>query len=166
MDEKTFNDLSKRIRAANKLIAELDPVLRDDAWAMVRPYVAGETSTDTGSSDLHSSNDQTQPKTNAEDEDVLIEEHESDKESDNLYLVLAILFKRHGRGPFSMDLIKSTGKHLDLPLPNRPDTTFRNSTKKVARKQEGGYKIQPGGETWLKDTYGVKKGKSPIPSAS
>lgn len=164
MDEKAFNELSKRLRAANKLIADLEPELREDAWALIRPYVAEEVSSDDDLKDEASR--RKQPKPDGESEDALIEAHESDKESDNLYLTLAILYQRHGRGPFALDLIKTTGKELGLALPDRPDTTIRNSSKKIVRKQEGGYKIQPGGETSLKDTFNVKKGKSPIPSQS
>ncbi|HWA54940.1 MAG TPA: hypothetical protein VG816_12280 [Solirubrobacterales bacterium] len=166
MDEAAFKELAGRLKVASKVIEELDPVLREDAWAMLRPFIAADgepvdekhverkPSKRVGSST---------GKSSGVSEDVLIEEHESDKESDNLYLVLAVLYQRHGRGPFSIAVIKSVGRELDLTLPARPDTTFRNSSKKVVRKQDGGYKLQPSGEKWLKETYNVQKGKQPLP---
>lgn len=164
MDEKTFKKLSGRLEQANRVIGKLDPILRGDAWAILRPYVTEEEA-QPGSERESSKQRERTPSSNSS-EDELIEKFESEKEADNLWLTFAILFKRHGRGPFSLDLIKAVGKALDLTLPERPDTTIRNSTKKVVRKQEGGYKIQPGGEKFLKETYGVTKGKLAIPGSA
>jgi hypothetical protein len=167
MDESAFKELAGRLKAASKVIEELDPVLREDAWAMLRPFVEPDAEPADEKQAERKPNKRLASsggKSGGVSEDVLIEEHESDKESDNLYLALAVLYQRHGRGPFSIASIKSVGKELDLTLPVRPDTTFRNSTKKVVRKQDGGYKIQPSGETWLKETCKVKKGKQPLPS--
>jgi hypothetical protein len=35
--------------------------------------------------------------------------------------------------------------------------------KEVLRKQTDGWKITPSGEAWLKTTYGVSRGKEPLP---
>lgn len=169
MDETAFKELTKRLKSASKVIEELDPVLREDAWAMLRPFVSPdeESAQDKHGDQKRQGRDGSGGSSKSGvSEDVLIEEHESDKEADNLYLTLAILYQRHGRGPFSLELIKSVAKSLDLTLPNRPDVTFRNTTKKRVRKQDNGYKIQPSGETWLKENYKVKKGKQPLPSGS
>lgn len=168
MDETAFKELTRRLKSASKVIEELDPVLREDAWAMLRPFVSPdeEPAHEKHEDRKRQGRDGSGSSKSGVSEDVLIEEHESDKEADNLYLTLAILYQRHGRGPFSLELIKSVAKSLDLTLPNRPDVTFRNTTKKVVRKQDNGYKIQPSGETWLKENYKVKKGKQPLPSGS
>jgi len=169
MDESVFKELAGRLKTASKVVEELDPVLREDAWAMLRPFIAPDSEP---GEEKHTGRKRSKHETSDDipaggiSEDILIEKHESDKEADNLYLTLAILYQRHGRGPFSLELIKSAAKALDLTLPNRPDVTLRNSTKKVVRKQDGGYKVQPSGETWLKETYKVKKGKKAVPSGS
>jgi len=163
MDEKTFKELANRLKKASAVVEKLDPVIREDAWKMLRPFV-GPDGKDPGST--HSGNGDADGKGAPppdSSEDDLIEKFESEKEAENLYLTLAILYKRHGKGPFSLDLIRSAGNSLNLSLPERPDTTLRNSTRKVVRKQGSGYKVQPGGEKWLKEKYGVAKGKQPIP---
>lgn len=165
MDETTFKALTARLKQASKVIETLDPVLRDDAWKVLRPYVGGDEAppNKAGGKYAGAAADEGVPPPSDSSEDVLIEQFESEKEADNLYLALAILYKRHGKGPFSLDVIRSVGKSLHLPIPDRPDTTLRNTTRKVVRKQEGGYKVLPGGEKWLKETYGVAKGKQPLP---
>jgi hypothetical protein len=167
MDEATFKELAGRLKTASAVIQGLDPVLREDAWKMLHPYVAGDQPQD-AEVGRQKSGTRSGSKTpsGAVDEDVLIEQHESDKEAENLYLTVAILYQRHGRGPFTIEFIKSVGQELDLTLPNRPDTTLRNSSKKTVRKQDGGYKVQPSGETWLKETYKVAKGKQSLPGTS
>jgi hypothetical protein len=165
MDDKTFKELADRLKKASAVVEKLDPVIREDAWSILRPFV-GPNASNAVPNSAPDEDKGPSPLPSDASEDALIEEFESEKEAENLYLTLAILYKRHGKGPFSLDLIRSVGKSLHLPLPTRPDTTLRNSTRKVVRKQEGGYKIQPGGETWLKKTYGVTKGKQPIPTSS
>jgi hypothetical protein len=163
MDEKTFKDLANRLKKVSAVVEKLDPVIREDAWKLLRPFIG----TDGGTSEPdHPKTGDTageSPPSTDSSEDELIENFESEKEADNLYLTLAILYKRHGKGPFSLDLIRAVGQSHHLALPSRPDTTLRNSTRKVVRKQEGGYKILSGGEKWLKDKYGVAKGKQPLP---
>ncbi len=162
MDEKTFKELAGRLKKASVVIEKLDPVIREDAWKMLRPFVRPDAK-DSGSirSENGGAGGEGPPPPDSSEDD-LIEKFESEKEAENLYLTLAILYKRHGKGPFSLDVIRAAGTSLNLSLPERPDTTLRNSTRKVVRKQGNGYKVQPGGEKWLKEKYGVAKGKQPI----
>lgn len=166
MDEKTFKTVTSRLKQASDVIEMLDPVIREDAWQILRPFVGGDGGDTAVSRKEPGEADKENPPPSDTSEDVLIEKFESEKEADNLWLTFAILYKRHGKGPFSLDQIRELAKSLHLPLPGRPDTTIRNSSRKVVRKQEGGYKILPGGEKWLKESYGVKKGKEPLPSDS
>lgn len=163
MDEAAFKKLADRLKKASTVVEKLDPVIREDAWRILRPFVEpDEGSGGAASSKEPRGENGADPLPSNASEDALIEQYESEKEAENLYLTLAILYKRHGKGPFSLEMIRAVGKSLHLSLPDRPDTTLRNSTRKVVRKQEGGYKIQPGGEKWLKATYGVTKGKQPV----
>src|SRR5512143_1419511 len=102
MDETAFKEFAKRLKSASKVIEELDPVLREDAWAMLRPFVSPdeEPTHEKHGDQKRQGRDGSVRSKSGVSEDVLIEEHESDKESDNLYLTLAILYQRHGRGPF------------------------------------------------------------------
>lgn len=179
MDESEFKQISQRLKEANAVVAKLDPALRPDAWAILRSYVSGSTLAD-GASDGEKSHrggakrtgkgkakspSSPRPLPPDSSEEELIENFESNKDSDNLYLALAIFYKRHGRGPVPTTLLKSLAKSLGLDIPNRPDMTF-GSKKTVVRKMGDGWKIMPGGEKWLKETFGVSRGKDPLPSES
>lgn len=168
MDDDAFKQLTKRLKQASDVVESLDPVIREDAWQILRPFVEGRNGDGDTGEDAdgrgEGTGDDEQPPPPDASEDILIEKFESEKEADNLWLTVAILYKRYGKGPFTLEQIRGVAKALHLPLPGRPDTTIRNSSRKVVRKQEGGYKILPGGEKWLKTTYGVKKGKQPLPA--
>lgn len=166
MDDQTFKTVTARLKEASGVIETLDPVIREDAWKILRPFVEGRDGNNATTEGKSGTADREAPPPPDASEDVLIEKFESEKEADNLWLTFAILYKRYGKGPFSMEQIRALAKSLHLPLPGRPDTTIRNSRRKAVRKQEGGYKILPGGEKWLKETYGVTKGKQPLPSDS
>ena len=59
------------------------------------------------------------------DEDALIEEHESDRESENALLALAIYYARYGKGPFKMSALSNVAKERNLDIPNRADMFFK-----------------------------------------
>jgi len=178
MDEDEFQQLAERLEKANSVISKLDPALREDAWRAMRPYVDGDrASTSSGSGEGKPSKpkksrnpkpekqqqEEAQPPLPPDaDEDELIDRFESDKDSDNLYLVLAVFYNRHGRGPISTSFLKGLAKALGLDIPKRPDKTFGSKTS-VVRKLEDGWKVTPSGETWLQETYGVRRGKDPLP---
>ena len=105
------------------------------------------------------------PPSDATEED-LIDRFETDKDHENLFLATAITFKRHGRGPFGMKVIKEVAEKYKLSIPKRPDVTFGNSPRdgaEVARKQADGWRITTTGAKWLKKTYGVTPGKDALP---
>lgn len=177
MDESEFKQLSERFKKANSVITKLDPVLREDAWQIMRPYVDVGGSPGSGTDGVKTSKPkkdrpakrpkeeqaETQPPLPPDpDEEELIDRFESNKDSVNLYLVLAIFYKRHGRGPISTRFLKGLAKALGLDIPKRPDKTFGSKTS-VVRKLEDGWKVTPNGETWLQETYGVHRGKGPLP---
>ncbi|MEA2202122.1 MAG: hypothetical protein QOI89_2718 [Solirubrobacteraceae bacterium] len=106
-----------------------------------------------------------------EAEEKLVESHLSDTEADNAMLALAIFYGRHGRAAFDMAHLQAIARQFNLNVPSRMDKTFRAAKrgadkKLVTRKQEDGWKVQPGGGNWLKETYGVEMGRQPLPTAA
>ncbi len=160
MDEREFKETAKRLKDVNAVVAKLDPALRGDAWTTLRPYVTvdGNSPRSPVQRTKKSSPDASL------DEDTLIETFESEKDADNLYLTLAILYLRHGRGPFSKEQVKEAADAHHLSIPDRFDVTLKG-TKRV-RRQGSGWKISSAGETWLKEKFGVVKGKVPFPDGS
>jgi hypothetical protein len=180
MDEDEFKQVTQRLLDVDAVIKEVDPSLRDGAWEILRKYVAQEDPKDGSSTATQDkkrkrasgTGQRTKPKREGSEkvslppsdatEDVLVEKFESLEDADNLSLAIAVVYKRYGRGPFKLSLIKSVASSLGLEIPKRPDMTLK-SRKGNLRKQEDGWKIMPGGEKWLQETYGVERGKQTAP---
>jgi hypothetical protein len=173
MDQGKFAETVKRLEEVDAVIKKLDPAIRSDAFGLLKGYVAGgRISVDLPDDEDDELDEERTPKRQqrggALDVDALVEEFETDKDVDNALLALAIYYGRHGRGPFKMTALKSIATELKLTVPDRLDMTFKAGAKKdgkeVLRKQADGWKVTPSGETWLKTTYGVSRGKT-APSA-
>lgn len=171
------------------MISRLHPVLHADALELLKPYVTGEAmavappssaairrSSHSGSRGrgAPSRSTVTAPKQAApvappaEDEDALIEQHLSDHDHENAMLALALFYKRHGRGPFSLTHVDAIARQHHLNLPKRLDKFFGRARRgearvPVVRRQADGWKVTPSGEAWLKAAYGVVMGRDPLP---
>lgn len=174
MDEQEYNQTVERLNEVNKVIEGLDASIRADAFKLLKPYVAAGAVTD--DEDDTEEEGETPKKQTAKrsaggsvDFDELIETHESDTDYENALLALAIVYARHGKGPYALSLIKGAADEFNLTIPARLDMTFKTlkrDEKEVLRKQADGWKVTPSGETWLKATYGVTRGKQPVSAAS
>lgn len=189
MDEGHFKERAKRIQEINNVVSKLDPAIREEAFDMLKGYVTGEdvvtpppkqgkASAAGGTSGTQTRRSPvkkpTTPKSPVvvepgESEDELLEKHLSDADHENAMLAVAILYARHGRGPFKIAHITGVAQQYNLNVPARLDMFFKSAKRGepkalVIRKLADGWKIMPGGEAWLKETYGVKMGRRPLPS--
>jgi hypothetical protein len=114
MDEAEFNELAARLAKVNDVIKQLDPALRDSAFALFEPYV---TATPVVEDDKVEDRSDGKPKPASIDEDTLIEKFESDTDHENALLALAIWYSRYGKGPFKMPKLKALATELGLTLP-------------------------------------------------
>jgi hypothetical protein len=169
MDEQTYKSTVDRLNEVNAVISKLDESIRAEAWCILRPYVSGDQPV-SPSPDRNGEGEKeeegTPPPPDATEEE-LIDRFESEQDHENLFLATAITFRRHGRGPFAMKVIKGVAEQYKLSIPKRPDATFGNSPRdgaEVARKQADGWRITTTGAKWLKKTYGVTLGKDPLPT--
>lgn len=191
MDADEFKLRVARLGQVSEAIGKLDPAIRAEAFALLKPYVTGDgedpanatAPSRTGSSSRTESSPRKPPIKPAtkrakrksitpaaptEGEDLLLEAHLSDLDYENAMLALAIFFKRHGRGPFDMAYVKAIGEQFALNMPKRLDKFFETAKRGepkvlIARKQADGWMIMPGGATWLKETYGVSMGRDVLP---
>ncbi len=186
MDQSTFTDRVKRIQEINAVVAKLDPAIRGEAFDLLKGYVTGG---DAGQSKPHGAASSTATTTRQtrkasakkatptepvvveplEGEDELLERHLSDADHENAMLAVAILYARHGRGPFKMAHVSGVATQYNLNVPARLDMFFKtakrgDSKALVLRKLAEGWKLMPSGESWLKETYGVQMGRKALPS--
>jgi len=167
VDESQYQRAVERLTKVNDVIAKLEPAIQSEAFSILKPWVVaeggdGEAEAGTGGG---GETEHPKPRGGPVDYDVLIEKHESDKDYENATLALAIVYDRHGRGPFDLQPINAVAKEFNLTIPKRLDK-FLNGAKRdgneVLRKQAEGWKVTPSGEKWLKGKYGVTRGKKPL----
>jgi hypothetical protein len=184
MSEEQFKEQVARLHAVNREIAKLDPAIRASAFALLEPYIAEISNTSLPAERKSASagpkagrqgpprgRQKSEPPvvSSTEGEEALLEAHLSDADHENAMLALAILYSRHGRGPYQMVHIKAVAKQFHLNVPARLDMSFKTAKRGdqnalVLRRQADGWKIMPSGETWLKATYGVTLGRTPLPA--
>ncbi len=189
MNETHFKESVKRIQEIDNVVSKLDPAIRGEAFALLKGYVTGDDATTrppnggqlpaTGA--IHTTQIRKPPPKKpappkglaavepADGEDELLEKHLSDADHENAMLAVAILYARHGRGPFKMVHITGVANQHNLNVPARLDMFFKSAKRGeskalVIRRVADGWKIMPGGEAWLKETYGVAMGRSSLPS--
>jgi hypothetical protein len=182
--EEQFREQVTRLHAVNREIAKLDPAIRASAFALLEPYIAEvgniglSAERKSASAGQKAARQSARPRRQAselpvvsatEGEEALLEAHLSDADHENAMLALAILYSRHGRGPYQLAHISAVAKQFHLNVPVRLDMSFKKAKRGdqnalVLRRQADGWKIMPSGETWLKATYGVSLGRSPLPA--
>jgi hypothetical protein len=176
MDDSAFDETVERLKKTNAVIENLDPAIRADAFALLRDYIAGKTLGGGGGGErkangedqrTHAERESSEPLPPDASEEELIEKYESDKDADNALLCLAILYKRHGRGPFSWKPLKAIATQFNVDIPSALHMTFgamKRDGQAVLRNQADGWKVTPSGEKWLRKAYGVERGKEPVPT--
>ena len=154
MDEQEFSGLVNRLTEANKILVDLDPAIRAEAFELMKPYVEGggsppkrrRTASARSAGDTPAKpaapkparkrsgrrpagNEATAIESATEEEEKLVEAHLSDTEADNAMLALAIFYGRHGRAAFDMAHLPAIARQFSLNVPARMDKTF-NSAKR------------------------------------
>jgi hypothetical protein len=171
MKEIQFQRTVDRLKKVNEVVKELDPAIRGDAFALLVPYVnaaGGELGDDPEKASANKGSGMKAKGSRPLDEETLVKEFESEKDHENALLAVAILYGRHGKGPFDLALVRAIADAHKLNIPDRPDKTFkvlkRDGSPVLRKQSDGSWKITQGGKNWLRKAYPVKRGKQPIPS--
>ncbi len=164
MEKKQFQDLQGRLLEVNEFIGKLDQSIRVGAFEMLKGYVTGVPVTGLANGRQLSSS----PAGNV-GLAALIEKHGTEKPSDNVHLLVADWFQRHGSAPFTLDYLKKAAESSGLTVPERADMTLKQAQddgKKIYQSAGHGlYKPTVTGELFLKKSYDVTKGTDPVVEA-
>jgi hypothetical protein len=176
MDESEYKTTVERLQAVDGVIKDLDPAVRAEAFAILKPYVTG-TAADESDEDEEDGDggDESTPRPRKRtrkqtlDLDQMVEDYASDRPHENALLALAILYSRRGRQPFQLKEIKAIAEdELNLDVPENMSMTFSGLKRKDAlllrHNKSEGWKVTPSGGRWLEETYKVTKGRA-SPSA-
>lgn len=93
---------------------------------------------------------------------ALLARFEHGKPADNVALLTALHYSKYGTQPFSASDLKASADAAGLIVPARIDMTLTVAGKKgkkfYQKLSPGRFRVTVHGESFLKATYGVKKG--------
>jgi len=158
MDKKGLSEIQNRLIEVNKIIVKLDPSIRTAAFDFLKPYMS------TGQV-VSSTDSQQRPADEPPSGDVaqLIHTHGGEKPHQNVNLLAAIWYSEYGSHPFSLQYVRDKATSTGVTIPAHPDMTLRQAKFKAKKLYEplggkGLYKPTVMVESFIKTTYGVKKG--------
>lgn len=166
MDEKTFKQLSEKLVQTGKLLEKLPSEVRLAAFELLKGYVT-EMSTEDVGTQANMEEDKIKLKRQWKNKEDFFGVFTHDKPADNVKLIAAYLYNEYGCDPFSVEEVKALSDDVGLTIPERIDKTLlvaKDKGKKLFTKTgKGKFKPSINGETYLKKTYNVTKGKKERP---
>lgn len=164
MAKEKIADVKKKLFEINKIISRLEPAIHSAAFEILAPHYFEEEAEGRGRQKGKQVKIK-KPPTDTPEKFFSSFEHE--KPSDNVILIAAWLYSQYGVIPITNNEIKEQADNAGLTVPDRSDTTMRNSkkdSKNLFRKRGKGYQLTVHGEKYVKKTYSIKKGKKPLPA--
>lgn len=163
MASDKIKDATEKLLEINQIITKLDPAIRSSAFDILAPLFFEEEA-DAG--EKPGAGQRKHKTISTADKEKFLGSFEHDKPKDNLLLIAAWLYSQHGVFPITKSLIDEEASNAGLTVPERPDNTMRIAKQKgknLFRQKSSGWQPTVAGETYLKETYSVKKGNKPLP---
>ena len=162
MTPETFERQVKRLVEVNEVISKLEPTIQAGAFQVLAPYITGRDTTGPARDDVPAETNE-EGDTPADFESFLTTHTTADmKPAENVGLITAYLYSQYGTAPFSVEEVRRIAEAAGLTVPNRIDMTLKGAKrdqKTLYAQVTGGFKPTVFGETVLKSTYKVKKGR-------
>jgi hypothetical protein len=161
MKREVFDEQVKRLREVNEVIAKLEPNIQAPAFSILLPYVTRREAVNPPNSTNGAG---TGEESDTVDFETFLAKHTTADAApaENVLLITAYLYSRFGSEPFSTIEIRRTADDAGLTVPERIDMTLKSTKrdgKTLYAAVPGGYKPTVFGETYLKSTYQVRKGR-------
>jgi hypothetical protein len=170
MDKKNIEEVNEQLLEINKLISQLDPSIRAAAFDILTPYYFSHKhpppAQQKAPAGKESSGSAKAATPDTSDLEAFISSFESGKPVKNVKLLVAWLYSNYGAYPITAKEIKELGDSCGLIVPSRIDNTMRsakNKNKSLFIQQGDGWKLTVSGETYLKETFQIKKGNKSFP---
>jgi hypothetical protein len=157
MNQDELKQRVERLQEISQVIDKLPAEIRIEAFQLLKDYV-----TQSPSSRANGGTPQAEDDAEGNDGTEFFAKFDHNKPSDNVRLITAFLFQKYGAAPFSGEEVKSIATNVGITVPDRVDMTIAAATENgkqfFTRVGRGKFKPTVHGETWMKATYGVKKG--------
>lgn len=167
MDEKVFKERAARLKEIGKVIEILPAEIRALAFPLIAGYASIGLSHD-GAGHKNKLQSPQDTKDSPADREEFFGAFSHEKPADNAKLAAAWLYQEYGSDSFSTAEIKEIEKEVGITIPDRVDATFaaakENGKNLFTRAGRGKFKPTVHGETYLKATYHITKGKKTRPT--
>ena len=165
MDREKIDKVKQKLLEINETISSLDPEIRAAAFDILAPYYFDNTSQKKPDRALKKEEEVEEEHIETDDMDTFFSAHDHKQPKNNVNLIVAWLYQQHGVFPITSKMIKDIGNATGLIVPNRSDNTMRQAKKKgksLFNKQDSGWQLTVSGQTFIRETYDVKKGNKPL----
>jgi hypothetical protein len=170
MDEPTFKERVKRLKAVDTVVKQLDAAFRDAAVELLKDYV---TSTPSAPGQAHRGKKADKSSGVVGNPPEFFDTHQGDDDTevDNLVLAAAFHFSQYGDVEFSTEELRTIAGEAGVDVPDRIDVALKRKKdgrggKNMFRKGTGvgGFRPTAAGRRYFVDTYKVKKGTKKKPA--
>jgi len=168
MDTDILNEMKRKLLDINKTITSLDPAIRAAAFDILASYCFNEDELPAGEDHNAKGKKRGSKPEPTGSIEKFVAVHEHTKPADNVFLIAAWIYSRYGKQPITPKMCQVISDEASLTIPDRPDNTMRFAKRKgksLFRKQGKGWIPTTHGEIFLKDTYDVIKGNTPLPGS-
>jgi hypothetical protein len=160
MTPNQYEGRVERLNQVNDVISKLDPAIRVEAFALLKPSILGGA-TESHHADSGAGSDPTGPA-------ELFGKHTDAKPAENAVLAAAYLFRKYGAVPFKASEVNDVAADVGVTVPDRCDKTLQMAAragKSLFRALGSGtFKVTSNGAMYFKSEFGITPGKTPRPS--
>ena len=142
MDKEIIDEVQFKLLKMNKIIAKLDPAIRNTAFEIMVPYYFDDQPTKkqkNGNKSKGGKGKSSAKEADTSDLESFISSFEHKKPKDNIMLLTAWLYSQQGAYSIQAKEIKELADSCGLVIPNRSDNTMRAAKNKGKSlfKQQG-----------------------------
>lgn len=163
--DKEIKGLEERLQKVNLIVSKLDPVIKEAAFELFKPFILGESLKD------FSHNPNLIPEKKVVDVPVssgdvrdFYASFNPKKPADSALVLAGWIYTQQGSTPFSLEELRSLFDEVGVSCPARIDMTLRNCTRsgKALFQNSGGhgnYRPTVYGENHFKTQMNIRPGK-------
>ena len=164
MNKDEFENVAQRLKEINDVVKGLDESIRPQAFTVLKPYV------DARPTNVHEGGRRPSIENGVDlgehellvDPDVaatFLEEHMSEKPSDNVKAIGALIYSVYGNCDFTTSEVNEIAHEVGVEVPDRVDVTLSGASvdkrNLFQKRRSGVYRPTANGRKFFKDEYGV-----------
>src|SRR5579864_4214454 len=117
MESEEFNERVKKLEEVNKVITQLDPAIREQAFSLLKSYVTGsQADEESPGNGKNGAEEEAQSSIDTDDAVGFFSKHPDGKPSDNALICVAYLYGQYGTSAFAVADLRAVGDSAGLTL--------------------------------------------------